>query len=287
MIPPDQIRIDGLVVTTTVGALPHEREIPQPIRIDLAVDVDLRDAGSSDELDHTVNYGLVSERVARAVREAKDVLLERLAERVADVVMAFGRVDGVEVTITKLRPPIPEQVDTTSVRIHRSRRDIGLSGPVEHTVTVALGSNLGDRLRVLRSALDQLGDVRETSSVFETAPVGGPDGQGPYLNMVVVVSTPLDPFAFLRRCQRIEEHALRQRVERWGPRTLDVDVLFFDDMTISSPDLVVPHPRYAERRFVLAPLAEVAPEKCPPGWEESLPPDPVHAIGRLDELISD
>ena len=108
------------------------------------------------------------------------------------------------------------------------------------------------------------------SQVFETDPVGGPDDQGAYLNMVVAVRTALDPFAFLRRCRQIEAEALRQRQVRWGPRTLDVDILFFDDMSIDSPDLIVPHPRINERRFVLAPLAEVAPERCPVGWDAQL-----------------
>ena len=87
--------------------------------------------------------------------------------------------------------------------------------------------------------------------------------------MVVAVETSLDPFAFLRRCQRIEADALRQRIVHWGPRTLDVDLLFYDDVTIDSPELTVPHPRVGERRFVLAPLAEVAPERCPPGWDDA------------------
>ena len=115
------------------------------------------------------------------------------------------------------------------------------------------------------------------SQVYETEPVGGPDAQGPYLNMVVRIETALDPFALLRRCRRIEQAALRQRVVHWGPRTLDVDVLFFDDVRISSEELTIPHPRIGERRFVLTPLAEIAPELCPPDWDDTLPPAVVYA----------
>lgn len=283
---PDHIGIEGLVVTTLVGALPHEREIPQPLRIDLRVEADLADAGISDELGDTVHYGFVVDEVARTVREAKDVLLERLADRVAEVVLSFDRVDGVEVGITKLRPPLPESLETTSVHIHRRRVDVGAgpSAPRVHRVVVALGSNLGDRAGFLELGVSQLGDVVAASQVYETAPVGGPEDQGAYLNMVVVVETSLDPFAFLRRCQRIESSAMRQRVVHWGPRTLDVDIVFFDDVRIESEELVVPHPRFAERRFVLAPLSEVAPERCPDGWDATLPPDDVVAVGRLGEL---
>jgi 2-amino-4-hydroxy-6-hydroxymethyldihydropteridine diphosphokinase len=154
-----------------------------------------------------------------------------------------------------------------------------VAGP--HTAIVALGSNLGDREHYLRFAVDQLGDVTATSQVWETAPVGGPDGQGAYLNMVVAVRTHLDPYAFMRHGQRIEAAALRQRVVRWGPRTLDVDLLFHDDTRIDSSELTLPHPRFAERRFVLAPLAEVAPNRCPADWDRVLPPDDVRPVGPL------
>ncbi|MGD9999390.1 MAG: 2-amino-4-hydroxy-6-hydroxymethyldihydropteridine diphosphokinase [Ilumatobacteraceae bacterium] len=277
----DRIDINGLVVNTVIGALPHERELPQPVRIDLSLHVDLRDAGRTDELADTANYGDVTERVADAVRESKDVLLERLAERVAEVAVGFDRVEGVDVSVTKVRPPIPEAVDTTAVRIRRRRSDFEQTPRRSHTAIVALGSNLGDRAGFLRLAVERLGEVTAMSQVFETDPVG-PEGQGAYLNMVVVVRTWLDPYGFIRRCKQIESEAMRQRTVRWGPRTLDVDLLFYDDVTIDDPELTVPHPRYAERRFVLAPLSEVAPERCPPGWDEQLPPGGVHPVGPLE-----
>lgn len=277
----DQILIDDLRVVTVIGALPHEREIAQPIRIDLAVDLDLRDAGLSDELDDTVNYGLVAEEVAQLVGDSKFVLLERLAAAVAEHVLRFDRVEGVDVTVTKLRPPVPSPLRATAVRIRRTRAEATVPPLRSHEVIVALGSNLGDREGFLRAAVHELGGVVAMSQVYETEPVGGPDDQGPYLNMVVRVDTSLDPFAFLRRCQRIEAAAMRQRTVRWGPRTLDVDVLFFDDVRIESPELTVPHPRIGERRFVLVPLAEIAPGRCPPGWDAALPPAAVLARGPL------
>ena len=277
----DRVIIDDLRVLTVIGALPHEREMAQPIRIDLSIGLDLRNAGRSDELHDTVHYGLVCERVSELVRGSKDVLLERLAAKVADVVLEFDLVEVVDVKLTKLRPPIAEDVQSTSVAITRLRAEAAAPPLEDHEVVVALGSNLGDRLGYLRFAVGELGNVVAMSQVFETAPVGGPDGQGAYLNMVVKVQTSLDPYAFIRRCQRIEANALRQRVVHWGPRTLDVDVLFYDDVHITSEKLTVPHPRIAERRFVLTPLSEVAPERCPEGWNDSLPPSEIHARGPL------
>lgn len=281
--PSDYISIDGIVVSTIVGALPHEREIAQPIRIDLELHVDLRDAGRSDELADTVHYGEVAIQVATAVRESKDVLLERVADRAAEIAAGFDRVDTVEVTVTKLRPPVPENLETTSVTILRSASDYDLSPRVEHTAIVALGSNLGDREGYLRLAIERLGGVTEMSQLYETAPVGGPSGQDAFLNMVVEVRTILDPYAFLRRCRQIEAEGMRQRSVHWGPRTLDVDVLFYEDIVIDDPVLTLPHPRYAERRFVLAPLSDIAPQRCPDGWETAVPDDGVRAIGPLPE----
>jgi 2-amino-4-hydroxy-6-hydroxymethyldihydropteridine diphosphokinase len=132
---------------------------------------------------------------------------------------------------------------------------------------LGLGSNLGDRWKYLREAVASLPDVVAVSPVYETAPVGGPEGQGPYLNCVVELSTDLGPRELLEVAQRLEAAAGRERGELWGPRTLDVDVLLVDDISVDEPDLVVPHPRMWERRFVLAPLADLAPALLPEGWE--------------------
>ena len=277
----DRILIDDLRVMALIGVLPHEREAVQPLRIDLAIGVDLRDAGRSDDLDDTVNYGLVAERITELANETKHVLLERLAADIVDMVLGFDRVEEIDLTVTKLRPPVPTAVGSTAVRFVRTREDAAVPPLERHEAIVALGSNLGDRAGFLQYAVGELGNVTAMSQVFETEPIGGPDDQGAYLNMVVKVETSLDPFAFIRRCQRIEAGAMRQRVVHWGPRTLDVDLLFFDDVQISSETLTVPHPRINERRFVLTPLAEVAPERCPEGWDETLPPDAVMPRGPL------
>lgn len=277
----DVIEINGIRAVTIVGALPHERETPQPLRIDLAFEVDLHDAGSSDELGDTVHYGLVADRVVAAVEESKDVLLERLVSRIADEVLAFDRVEAVTVKLTKVRPPIAVDAVDTAVRIRRTRAEAQIPSHTVHTAFVALGSNLGDRQGFLRLGVAGLGNVGAMSDVYETDPVGGPDGQGPFLNMVVQVETSLDPFALLRRCQRIEAEAMRQRVVHWGPRTLDVDIVLFDSITMDGDDLTIPHPRYAERRFVLAPLADIAPELCPDGWQDRLDPGGVRSVGPL------
>jgi 2-amino-4-hydroxy-6-hydroxymethyldihydropteridine diphosphokinase len=128
---------------------------------------------------------------------------------------------------------------------------------------LGLGSNVGDRLGHLRRAVEALPDVRAVSRVYETEPVGGPSGQGPYLNLVVELDTDLGARDLLDRARQLEHAAGRTRDVRWGPRTLDVDVLLVGDEVVHDGDLVVPHPRMWERRFVLEPLAELAPDIVP------------------------
>ncbi|HYX45119.1 MAG TPA: 2-amino-4-hydroxy-6-hydroxymethyldihydropteridine diphosphokinase [Acidimicrobiales bacterium] len=136
---------------------------------------------------------------------------------------------------------------------------------------LGLGSNLGDRWAHLREAVAALppAEVVAVSPVYETDPVGGPAGQPPYLNLVVELATERSPHELLQTARRLEQAAGRVRAERHGPRTLDVDVLLVGDLVVAEPDLVVPHPRMHERRFVLAPLADLAPELVPGEWEES------------------
>ena len=142
---------------------------------------------------------------------------------------------------------------------------------------LGIGSNLGDRLAHLQSAVDGLEasegiEVIAVSAVYETDPVG-PD-QPDYLNAVVAVDTTLDPHSLLAVGQRLEAAAHRVRGERWGPRTLDVDVLLFGDEHIDEPDLIVPHPRWQERDFVLAPLADLGhPRVEPRDWSGVRPTD--------------
>ena len=131
-----------------------------------------------------------------------------------------------------------------------------------HRALLALGSNLGDRWGFLRVAVASLPDVVAVSDVYETPPVGGPD-QGPYLNCVVRLETLLSARDLLEEARRRENQAGRERIEHWGPRTLDVDVLWVDGEEVDEPDLQVPHPRMFERAFVLVPLFDVAPDLVP------------------------
>lgn len=138
-----------------------------------------------------------------------------------------------------------------------------------HIAYIGLGSNLGDRRANLDAAILELGrhpqiEVARVSSWFETEAVGGPPGQPRYLNGAGELRTTLPPHQLLRTLQQIESRLGRVRLEPWGPRTLDLDLLLYDDLMLKDPELTVPHPRLPGRRFVLEPLAQIAPTAIDP-----------------------
>ncbi|WP_432363008.1 2-amino-4-hydroxy-6-hydroxymethyldihydropteridine diphosphokinase [Sporosarcina sp. UB5] len=132
-----------------------------------------------------------------------------------------------------------------------------------NTAYISIGSNIGDRLHHLKEAVRALhaherAEVTEVSSIYETAPVGYTD-QADFLNLVVCVKTLLDPYELLAACQHIENDLGRVREIRWGPRTVDLDILLYNNDNIEAENLLVPHPRMGERAFVLVPLLEITP----------------------------
>jgi len=146
---------------------------------------------------------------------------------------------------------------------------------VGHIAYIGLGSNLGDRQAVIQAAIDLLRSAEgvqavRLSGLYKTDPVGGPPGQGRYLNAAARVETTLDPPALLDLLLTTEHTLGRRRSERWGPRTIDLDLLLFDRQTLHGPTLTIPHPRMHERRFVLEPLAEIAPEAVHPTLQKTV-----------------
>ena len=149
---------------------------------------------------------------------------------------------------------------------------------------LALGSNLGDRAAHLQAAVDFLHSqpeltVRAVSPVYETDPVGGPV-QDDFLNAVIEIETDRSPHQLLVIAHAAEAASDRVRVERWGPRTLDVDIVFIDGVTVDEPDLTVPHPRWRERDFVLAPMHDLAPDLV------EVPRDGWHGVRRAAVVLT-
>lgn len=145
---------------------------------------------------------------------------------------------------------------------------------------LGLGSNIGDRRTTLRAAVAAISDVVAVSPVYETDPVGGPE-QDAFLNIVVELETDKSPRELLALCHELERAAGRTREIRWGPRTLDVDVLLVGDLTVNEEDLTVPHARMAQRSFVMVPLLDLAPEATVDGYDPATAFGDVRNIGVL------
>ncbi|MGQ4423511.1 2-amino-4-hydroxy-6-hydroxymethyldihydropteridine diphosphokinase [Streptomyces violaceoruber] len=163
-------------------------------------------------------------------------------------------------TVQPVPATVIEQVDAADTTLSNPKRAV-----------VALGANLGNRLETLQGAIDALEDtpgvrVKGVSPVYETEPWGvAPDSQPSYFNAVVILKTTLPPSSLLERAHAVEEAFHRVRDERWGPRTLDVDIVAYAEVVSDDPHLTLPHPRAHERAFVLAPWLDVDPEAALPG----------------------
>ena len=145
---------------------------------------------------------------------------------------------------------------------------------------LGLGSNIGDRRAALRRAVAAIADLVCVSPLYETDPVGGPE-QDQYFNIVVELDTAAPARELLALCRRLEAEADRRRTVRWGPRTLDVDVLLIDGITVDEPDLAVPHPRMHQRNFVVQPLWAIDPTVEVPGWVPEEAYGAVRVVGPL------
>ncbi|HEX4431891.1 MAG TPA: 2-amino-4-hydroxy-6-hydroxymethyldihydropteridine diphosphokinase [Frankiaceae bacterium] len=238
-----EIRLRGLRVRGFHGVLDHERRDGQDFLIDATLEVS---DPARDDLALTADYGTLAEQLAAVVAGEPVDLIETLAQRLLAVCQSIPGVRRSTVRVHKPQAPIPLTFDDVSVTVRS-----------DAVAALGLGSNIGDRLEHLQAAVDLLAPLA-VSPVWETAPVGGPE-QGPYLNAVVLVAA-IDPMKLLRQAQAIEAARDRVRAERWGPRTLDVDLLDVGGMVLDTPELTLPHPRAAYRTFVMAPWLDVAPE---------------------------
>jgi dihydroneopterin aldolase/2-amino-4-hydroxy-6-hydroxymethyldihydropteridine diphosphokinase len=278
--PLDQIRLLGVSARGRHGVLATERLDGQDFVVDAVLHLDVGKAAATDDLAATVDYGVLATRIADIVRGEPVDLIETLAHRLAAACLEPAGVQAVDITVHKPRAPIRERFADVAVAVRRERLpepERLVDEPAESrsrsssavSAVLALGANLGDRLGTLRRAvaeLEALPGVRVdgVSPVVETAPVGRPD-QPDYMNAVVLITTDLPAHELLRAVQGIEADHGRERMVRWGPRTLDVDVIRYGDQLSDDPGLTLPHPRAAQRAFVLAPWLAADPRAWLPG----------------------
>ena len=249
----DVIHIEGLKVFAHHGVFREEKEAGQDFYVNADLYTDLREAGLTDDLTKSTHYGEVSLLIGRCLTEQTYDLIETAAERTAEEILRqFPRVRALTLELHKPHAPIPMEFSTVCVRIHRGW----------HRAYVALGSNMGDSRAYIEEALrafstDPRIRVEKVSSLIVTKPYGGVE-QDDFLNGVVLLDTLYSP-ELLCKLHEIEAAAHRERTRRWGPRTLDLDILFYDKLIYEDENLIIPHVDLHNRDFVLQPMAEIAP----------------------------
>jgi dihydroneopterin aldolase/2-amino-4-hydroxy-6-hydroxymethyldihydropteridine diphosphokinase len=285
--PLDQIRLSGVTARGFHGVFAHERRDGQDFTVDVVLHVDLARAAATDDVTDTVHYGELAVRIADVIRGEPVDLIETLAVRIAESCLASADSAGVaavDVAVHKPQAPITEPFSDVVVAIRRDRSELD---PLQRrpqrpvSAVLALGTNLGDREAILAAAVAELRavpglQVDAVSPVVETDPVGGPE-QPDYLNAVLLVTTDLSALELLAAGQAIEAGQGRERIVRWGPRTLDIDVIRYGDLLSADPVLELPHPRAGRRAFVLAPWLAVDPQAWLPSAAGLVPVAPLLA----------
>lgn len=255
----DKIKIQNLEVFANHGVFPEENVLGQKFVISATLYTDTRKAGKTDDLTASIHYGDVSQFITSYLKEHTFKLIERAAESLAQaLLLQTPGLKKIRLEIQKPWAPIGLPLETVSVEIERSW----------HTAYIALGSNMGDKEQYLNQAVISLNKtpcckVSRVSSFLATPPYGVTE-QDDFLNACLELRTLLTPHELLNELHRIEQEAGRERIIHWGPRTLDLDIIFYDDLILEDGDFCIPHVEAHKRSFVLKPLHEIAPYKHHP-----------------------
>lgn len=250
----DKIHIKNLEVFAKHGVFPEENVLGQKFVISAVLYISTREAGKTDDLTKSIHYGEVGQFITEFMKQNTFKLLETAAERLAEeLLLKTEHLEKVCLEIKKPWAPVGIPLETVSVEIERGW----------HTAYIALGANLGDKEANLRLGVEALRatkgcQVLAVSDFLVTEPYGGVE-QDDFLNGAMKIRTLLTPHELLERLHEIEQEAKRERVVRWGPRTLDLDILLYDDLILDEEELHIPHIEMYKRDFVLKPLCQIAP----------------------------
>lgn len=248
----DCIHIRGLQVFAHHGVFDFEKKQGQEFMVNAALYLDLSRAGASDCLEESVHYGEVCEQIQKSLTAESYDLLERAAQKtIEDILLRFPLVEEVTLELQKPQAPVKMEFETLSVEMTRGW----------HKTYLAFGSNMGDSKGYIEGALK---DIRQhpyfrkirVSDYFITSPYGGVE-QADFVNGVLEAETMLNPRKLLNYLHQLEAQAGRERSLRWGPRTLDLDILFYEKEVVEEEDLQIPHKDMANRDFVLIPLMQL------------------------------
>jgi len=255
----DKIKIKNLHIYAYHGVHDEEKENGQNFYVNSTIYTDTYQAGHSDNLEDTVSYADVCRMFNNFFTKEKFDLIETVAETIAcEALYRFKAIRKIDVEVRKPEAPIGLNVESVSVDITRGWNKSYL----------AIGSNMGDKSLYIERAINLLKEdknirVLKVSDLIVTKPYGGVE-QDDFLNGAIEIETLYPPFELLNALQEIEYQCERKREIHWGPRTLDLDILFYEDLIIDSEKLTIPHVDMANRDFVLGPLKQIAPHMIHP-----------------------
>ncbi len=250
----DIICIKDLEIFARHGVFEEEQRLGQKFLVSCGISVDAAKAAAEDDIAYSADYGAVCRSIERFNRDNTFKLIETAAKKTAQMILdEFPLVKAVKIEIKKPWAPIGMPVGYVSVSTELKW----------HEVYVAVGSNMGDKEKYIRNGIEELKNIRgcqvvKVSELIVTKPYGNV-GQDDFLNGVLQLRTYLDPPELLDRLHETENNAGRKRTVRWGPRTLDLDIILYDNLVIDTEELTVPHCDMHNRRFVLEPMAQIAP----------------------------
>lgn len=250
----DQIIIENLQIYAYHGVYREENERGQNFYFNVVLETDTVTAGTLDNLQFSTNYGEICRFLDGFVKKHTYRLIETVAEKTAEAILLnFPLIRQVILEVRKPEAPVPLTFESISVKITRGWHRVYLSG----------GSNMGDRERHLREAAKSLQDdekcrMLRMSDLIETPPYGGVE-QDDFLNCVMELETLYTPKMLLEKLHETERAHGRERKVHWGPRTLDLDILLYEDCVMYTDELIIPHADMHNRRFVLEPLMQIAP----------------------------
>lgn len=250
----DKMYIRDLEIYGFHGVKEEEKSMGQRFLVSAELFLDLSVAAKSDDLTKTVNYAELCWQLEEEFKKEKYDLIEKAAEELAKhILLNYDRVQRVKLMLKKPWAPIGKPIKYAAVEIERSW----------HKAYIGVGANLGDKEENIKEAIEKINlsgltKVIKVANMYETKPVGYLE-QNDFLNTVLEIKTLLAPRELIKFLLKIEKELKRERVIKWGPRTIDLDILLYDDLVTDFEEAIIPHPRMHERMFVLKPLSDLAP----------------------------
>ena len=255
----DKIYLKDVEIFANHGVFEEEKRLGQKFIFDIELELDLSVAGKTGDLNSSVHYGELVYEIEKIVSEKSYDLIETVGEKVCEhILLKYRMIKNAKVKVKKPWAPIGRHLSYAAIEINRGW----------HEAYISIGSNIGDKEKNLIEAINNLEDIKgiiidKVSSFIKTEPWGLKE-QDEFLNGAIKIKTVLSPRELMEVLLNIEKTMKRERIVKWGPRIIDLDIIFYDDLVTDDEYITIPHPRMEEREFVLKPLLEIAANKVHP-----------------------